>query len=563
MAFSCAMAFGQYPTDTGKPRVSVSGAIQSQNWTNDNVYYLDGRVYVEPGNTLTIQAGTIIKGRNDADPTLTGVLIIQAGAYIIAEGTATQPIIFTSEVDSVADITDAPTDLAAGGLWGGVVILGKGCLNTIPDVQNIEGVAVTTADSVRTVYGNVDQTACDDADSSGVFRYVSIRHGGQEIEPDNELNGLSLGGVGRRTVMDHIEVIYNTDDGIEWFGGDVDLKYAAVAFVDDDSYDIDQGWRGKGQFWLAVQSSDWPSADRAGEWDGADSPETGTPLGQLELYNATFIGVKDNVGTTNQVAEIRANGAAKVYNSIIHTFTRGVRIQRNTAAGNDSFRRFQAGDTDFANNIFFNINNDTPEGIFILTGDFTPAEQTEWANTFTARGNLVADPGFPAIPDPTATPGENFDPRPSLTGPAYTTDRAPFPAGDDFYTPVSFKGAFEAGTTNWLVGWSGLWQLGYLPSDLTFGEPVSIKNGFKALESLRAFPNPAQDIVHVTASNASNSVAAIYLYDAMGREVLRKAAMPVDGAIDTELNIAHLPAGIYHIQVTNANLAGTATIVKQ
>ncbi|MEL7342272.1 MAG: hypothetical protein AAGM67_17450, partial [Bacteroidota bacterium] len=136
MLLGTVVAFAQ-TTDLNKPRVVVSGPIQTQTWTADNVYFLDGRVYVEPGQTLTIDPGVVIKGKSDSDPTVVGVLVVQAGAMIEAVGTITDPIIFTSELDSVALNNDAPTGINAAGLWGGVVILGKACLNTVPDVQNI------------------------------------------------------------------------------------------------------------------------------------------------------------------------------------------------------------------------------------------------------------------------------------------------------------------------------------------------------------------------------------------------------------------------------------------
>jgi hypothetical protein len=552
-------------TDAGKPTVTKVGAIAaSETWTSANNYFLDGRVYVEPGATLTIEPGTVIKGKSSADPSLVGVLIIQAGAKINASGTQELPIIFTSEVEMVSDPSDAPTNEAALGLWGGLVILGKACINPDEGVRNIEGIGVTQADSIRTVYGDVDGPGtCDDADDSGVLRYVSVRHAGQTLVENNELNGITFGGVGSGTVVEYIEVLYNSDDGIEFFGGTFDMKYAIVAFVNDDSYDIDEGFRGKGQFWFALQSSDYTTAERGGEWDGGDSPETGTPLQSLELHNATFIGVNDNEGETNQAIEIRDNNAAKVYNSIFTQFRRGIRLEANTANSSDSYRRFLGGETEFANNLFFNIGTATaPEGVFVSGGDYTASDSTAWVNSFSASGNTIANPegGFNSLPSVASTPDGTLDPRPSATGPAYTNPTTV--STDPFFTKTGFIGAFEAGTTNWMTGWSGLWSLGYLPSDLTFGVPASIA-GFEAIESLRAFPNPTQNVVNVTASNVKSSIAAIYLYDATGREVLRKAVMPVNGELQAEINIAELPAGVYHLQVTNANLAGTATIVKQ
>ncbi|MEL7530245.1 MAG: T9SS type A sorting domain-containing protein [Bacteroidota bacterium] len=552
-------------TDLNKPRVVVSGPISTQTWTADNQYFLDGRVYVEPGQTLTIDPGVVIKGKSDSDPNNVGVLVVQAGGMIEAVGDVTNPIIFTSELDSVDLSFDAPTDLGAAGLWGGIVILGKACLNTVPDVQNIEGIGVTQADSIRTVYGNVDGTTCDDTDDSGTLKYVSIRHCGQEIQANNELNGLSLGGVGSGTEMDYIEIIYNTDDGIEFFGGKADVKHAIVAFIDDDSYDIDQGNRMRGQFWFVLQSSDYPAAEKGGEWDGADTPLDGTPLQSLELFNATFIGVYDDEGKTNRAIDLRANGAAAVHNSIFRNFRAGVRINRNYDENTDSYRRFLAGETAFKNNHWYGVADSTLAGIFAVNGDTVPTgmtmsvEEMKLDSAAGADNNLIAAGELlvnPLTTDPFSTPEGTLDPR-IVSGIQGVVTMSDEPA-DGFFEDVDYPGAFAEDNTNWMAGWSALWSLGYL-SDALWTTSVD-----KAVEltTMNVYPNPNNGVFTLQVDELTEGeLALVFVLDVMGREVARQAIMPTAGRIEMDIDLTDEAAGTYIVKVGSGNKLGTKQVV--
>ncbi|MEL6649466.1 MAG: T9SS type A sorting domain-containing protein, partial [Bacteroidota bacterium] len=494
-----------------------------------------------------------------------GVLVVQAGAKIEAVGTLTDPIIFTSELDSVALNNDAPTGQNAAGLWGGVVILGKACLNTVPDVQNIEGIGVTQADSVRTVYGNVDGTGCNDDDDSGTLKYVSIRHCGQEIAANNELNGLSLGGVGSMTEMDYVEIIYNTDDGIEFFGGKADLKHAIVAFVDDDSYDIDQGNRMRGQFWFVLQSSDYGSAEKGGEWDGADSPIDGTPLQQLELFNATFIGVYDDEGKTNRALDLRANGAAAVHNSIFRNFRAGVRVNRNYDNPTDSYRRMLAGETAFKNNHWYGVADSTLEGIFQVNGDTIPTgasisvEETKIDSAAAADNNLVAAGELlvnPLTMDPYSTPTGMLDPRigAGIQGVVTMSDEPT----DGFFDDVDYPGAFAEDNTNWMAGWSALWSLGYLSDALW---TTSVENAIE-LTSMNVYPNPNNGLFTLEVDELTEGeLALVFVLDVMGREVARQAIMPTAGQIQMDIDLTNEAAGTYIIKVGSGNKLGTKQVV--
>jgi hypothetical protein len=188
-----AAAFGQ-PIDT------LSGHITTNTTLNSTtLYVLQGFVYVDSTVTLTIDPGTVIIGEKISK----GTLIVQRGAYIEAQGTPTKPIIFTSQ--------EAPGARAAGD-WGGVIILGKATINPPGGVAIIEG-------GVGSEYGGAVDT-----DSSGVFSYVRIEFPGIAFLPNNEINGLTMGGVGNRTVIDHVQVSNSGDDSFEWFGGTVNCR---------------------------------------------------------------------------------------------------------------------------------------------------------------------------------------------------------------------------------------------------------------------------------------------------------------------------------------------------
>ena len=193
--------------------------------SKDTTYILDGKVFVESGAVLNIRAGTVIKAE-DGSGDDASALIICRGARIYAKGTKYNPIVFTAKSDELNNLSNDDK-----GLWGGVVILGNAVTNEGED--EIEGIA---AGDERTKFGGED-----DDDTSGVLRYVSIRHGGTTIAPDNELNALSMGAVGRGTVVDHVEFYANSDDGVESWGGCWNGSYLVSSFCDDDAFDIDQG----------------------------------------------------------------------------------------------------------------------------------------------------------------------------------------------------------------------------------------------------------------------------------------------------------------------------------
>lgn len=225
---------------TGGSDVKITGNITtSATWVTGKTYILSGRIAVTAGNTLTIQPGVIVKGEVGTGANASA-LVIARGAKINAVGTATSPIIFTTTADEIepGQIASPNLDADLTGLWGGVLVLGKAKGSFGGDVTEIQIEGIPASD-INGLYGG-----SDDADNSGVIKYISIRHGGANIGEGNEINGLTLGGVGSGTVIENVEVIGNQDDGIEWFGGSVSVKNAIVWNVGDDAFDTDQAWSG-------------------------------------------------------------------------------------------------------------------------------------------------------------------------------------------------------------------------------------------------------------------------------------------------------------------------------
>ncbi|MEM9260180.1 MAG: carboxypeptidase-like regulatory domain-containing protein, partial [Bacteroidota bacterium] len=314
-------------------------------WTSANEYLLDGLVYLEAGGVLTIEPGTVIRGRNSANISngdFNSALIISRGAQIFAEGTSTQPIIFTAEDDDLLDPADFfPTDV---GEWGGLLLLGNATIARPEGLSNIEGINISDE---RAAYGGTDDT-----DNSGTLRFVSIRHAGGTLSPDNEINALTLAGVGSGTTIDYVEVYAALDDGFEFFGGTVNAYHLVSAYCQDDAFDIDQGYRGIGQFWLGLAAG-----RRLLEIDGA-SPDPQPPFSQPNLVNLTLVGGPVDPFSTGEPGEIlfRDNSGGHLRNSVVvNALPQGVVIEdRDDTSTDDAYARFIAGDLTITNNYFNN-----------------------------------------------------------------------------------------------------------------------------------------------------------------------------------------------------------------
>ena len=248
-----------YPQEETEFTVSEN-ITANTTWEKGNVYVLASRIIVTDGATLTIEPGTIIKGQAGTGANAT-VLVIARGGKIMAEGTASEPIIFTSVADEIqpGEIDGPNLDSDLDGLWGGVIVLGKAPISADADAVQIEGIPASDPNGL---YGG---SVADD--NSGVIKYISIRHGGTNIGEGNEINGLTLGGVGSGTVIENIEVIANQDDGVEWFGGTVNVKNVIVWNSGDDALDTDQAWSGTMDNFIVISGS---ATDHALEIDGPE-----------------------------------------------------------------------------------------------------------------------------------------------------------------------------------------------------------------------------------------------------------------------------------------------------
>jgi len=419
--------------------IQVNANLSGTNtWRNTNEYVLNGFIYVLQGGVLNIEPGTVVRGRAGTGLN-SAALFITRGAKIFANGTRAKPIVFTSETDDLLDPGDIP--LYTRNLWGGVVIFGNSVLNTPSDVNGrtnspkydiFEGLPNDEVNGQRiNQYGGND-----DNDNSGVFRYVSIRHSSTTILPNKEINGLSLCAVGRGTKIENVEIFGAGDDSVEFFGGTVNTKYMLSIFCDDDNFDIDQGYRGKNQFWFSIQAPD--RKDQGGEWNGEPSgiAVSNTPIANFEIYNATYIGAGPN-STGNRALLSREYAAPKVFNSIFTEYNIGVNIDAN------SYQHFLSGVASICNNIFWN---------FASNGVAQPYWQNANAQnalTTLCTNNMFVDPMLRSI-GRTNIPPFRLDPRPQAGSPALTSDlTAP---NDGFYTPVAYKGAFS--DLNWASDWT-------------------------------------------------------------------------------------------------------------
>jgi PKD repeat protein len=379
-------------TPYGTATTTVSTDITT-NTTWSGIVLLQNKVYVKNNATLTIQPGTIIRG----DFATQGTLIITRGAKINAIGTATQPIVFTSN--------NTPGNRAEGD-WGGLVILGLARNNQPGGVANIEGLVPSTDTQFG---GNFDN------DDSGTLRYVRVEFCGIALEPNKEVNGITFGSVGSGTEVDYVQVSFSGDDAFEWFGGTVDCKHLIAYRTLDDDFDTDFGYRGKVQFGLIIRDKDLydaPGDSNAFECDNDAAGSAAQPKTMPIFSNITIVGAKGNGSVVLPVGEkfekafrLRRNTSTSVFNSIITGWEKGLSIEGDAVVSNvNNDSLVFAGNvmTNFATptwssnntNTVFNANTALPSNAAFY-GSFFSADgndststiaQVDWVNIFTALG---------------------------------------------------------------------------------------------------------------------------------------------------------------------------------
>lgn len=371
--------------------------------TSGNEYLLRGAVFVQDGVTLTIEPGVTIYGEQAQN----GTLIVNQGGKIMAEGTPDAPIVMTS---------DAFIGSRGRGQWGGLIINGKAPTN--------QGVTFGEGDTGR--FGGTDPN-----DSSGILRYVRIEYAGIEFSPDNELNGIALQGVGSGTIIEYVQVHMNQDDGIEMFGGTVNLKYALVTGARDDSFDWTDGWTGKGQFWVVQQYGD--DADNGFENDNSSKNNEATPRSAPTIYNATLVGDPTEGQKSDNGLLIR-EGAAGIYANFIVTGFKKVGLDINNAS---THKQADEGNLVVKNSIFF-ANGKMNFGD--EKDDDDGFDEAAWAK---GLDNYETDP---KLTDPFNKDNPDF-----TSGATELTPASP--PSDGFFEPVNFIGGVSP-LNNWTQGWT-------------------------------------------------------------------------------------------------------------
>lgn len=392
----------------------VSGNITANTtWKAKDKYILKGFVYVEAGATLTIEPGTIIKG----DKATKGTLIVKPGGKIIADGTAAKPIVFTSiQAKGQRNYGD----------WGGIILLGKANVNKTP--ATIEGENLST-------FGGTDN-----ADNSGVLRYVRIEFAGIAFETDKEINGLTMGGVGSGTVIDYVQVSYTGDDAFEWFGGTVNAKHLISYRNLDDDMDTDWGFSGKVQHVYIFRDPKVADQCSCSDSNGFESDNDASGSDAKPQTSAQFANVTAIMGEGTPDAKyrsalrIRRNSAISVFNSVFvgaWTAKGGLELE-----GTASQNNFKNGLSDYKGLVLSGMTKP------IVSGDEALLKETGRANQF---GVATADLKL------AATYAALFG-KPGLlpqTGSVLLSGGVTLPTG---FESTTYRGAFS--TTDWTDGWA-------------------------------------------------------------------------------------------------------------
>ena len=418
---------------------TISGVITSNIYLqNCKEYHLSGIVYVANNATITIQAGTRIEGDAGAPGNPGGGLVITRGSKIIADGTETCPIVFTSYRWDSAPVS---------GDWAGIILLGKAPVNkNNPLIEGIPGTPPADAH-----YGG---DVCDD--NSGILRYVRIEYAGYELSTDNEINGLTFGGVGCGTVVEHVEVYKSNDDAFEFFGGTVNCKWLVAVDALDDMFDTDLGYVGHIQFALGL--SDLERADKSQsngiESDNDNPASYATPFTRPEISNMTIIGPDaplayrtnmppSGTGSYGRAAHFRRYSAMRVANSIFMGFKWGVSLDGSVTRN----RLLGGGDTScFSNNIVHALDTVFKGEGGVASGWTPPTGIYKGFRTANANDSVLLLDPYDRLTQDFALPRSTSPALHSNTGWSFYSCFAGGCCSFGF-TTTNYVGAF--GSTNW------------------------------------------------------------------------------------------------------------------
>jgi hypothetical protein len=488
-----------YPAHTvtkGNGVFTLAGGLKitaDETWSG--VILLDGWVYVEAGATLTIQPGTIIRGTEKS------ALVITKGAKIHAAGTKESPIVFTSSQGA---------GLRSTSDWGGIVICGNGIVNTPSGEKIAEG-------GVGVSYGGTNN-----ADNSGVLKYVRIEFTGFEVSTGSELNGLSMCAVGSGTIIDHIQVSYAGDDGFEWWGGAVNAKYLISYKTEDDDFDTDNGFVGMIQFAVALRDSEIVDTDTANGFE-SDNDDTGSD--NMPYTNAIFSNVSafgPSISNTNPATlptnhnegaalRIRRASRLQIYNSVFAGYGRGLRLESTSG--------WNAAQTDLLtvqNTILAGIRNDIFKSG--ATG-VTDAQVGEWFLAPARKNSTLTLAADLKLVNPFSFTSPNFKPE----------SASPVLDASYWFTP-------------------------------SVGTP-KLESAFVS-DELSSYPNPFTETTYIDLSvNVKTEVRAM-VYDLNGKlvaELYNGIMHPGVGTL--EFNAKELPRGFYIGRITAGNKVYTVKMI--
>ena len=479
-------------TAYGSSTVTVSSSITANTtWTAGNVYLLQGQIYVKNNSTLTIEPGTLILGDVETDGS---GLFITKGSKLVAVGTASQPIVFTS---------NQPVGSRNLGDWGGIILLGKATNNNAGGVGNIEGIA-PTAD---TEFGG--GTSPDDNDNSGVLQYVRIEFGGYVYAPNKEINGLTFGSVGRGTTIDHIQCSFVNDDAFEWFGGSVNCKNLVAYRCLDDDFDTDNGFNGKVQFCLSVRDpeiADNPTVSTSEGFESDNNPagDGATPITAAVFSNVTEIGpLRGDVTTAGTVAvgfrraaRVRRNSQLKIFNSVLMDYPKGIMIDGTACETNASDATIGFKNNLLAGNTAGNVCELTSGSSFDIHSWFA----------LNNNDSLTSTTGILQTPYSFLTP----DYRPAAASVALS--------GADF-SDAAFGGTF-----------------------------VSVQSVASTFSDAVVFPNPAAETATLYFQTESPGSVTVQVVDLAGRAVINEVKnVPATGKNSITLNTQALNNGLFFI----------------